>query len=147
LGTIASARLYGRDQMDQAKLRELSDAADPVSRTFAARYVLEGEAASAPLGSTVTIGLLTKQTSGSECVQLPVGAICDRGNGPGVWIVDGKSEVKFRSVTIASIGKEETVVSGGVQAGEKVIALGAHLLHEGQVVNALNGEKSSYAKF
>src|SRR5881296_2022178 len=150
LGAIASARLYGQDQMYQARLRELSDAADPASRTFAARYVLEGEAASAPLGSTVTIGLLTKQTSGSQCVQLPVGAIHDRGNGPGVWIVDDKSEVKFRSVTITSIGKEEVVVSGGVQAGEKVVALGAHLLHEGQVVNVPkeeNKEKASYAKF
>src|SRR5256885_3258069 len=150
LGTMGSARLYGRDQMYQARLRELSDAADPASRTFAARYVLEGEAASAPLGSTVTIGLLTKQTSGSQCVQLPVGAIHDRGSEPGVWIVDDKSEVKFRSVTIASIGKEEVVVSGGMQAGEKVVALGAHLLHEGQVVNVPNEEKkekASYAKF
>ena len=134
--------------MYQAKLRELSNAADPASRTFGARYVLEGEAASAPLGSTVTIGLLTKPTSGSQRVQLPVGAIHDRGNGPGVWIVDDKSEVKFRSVTIASIGKEEVVVSGGVQAGEKVVALGAHLLREGQAVNVPNEEKkTSYAKF
>src|SRR5438034_2700135 len=150
LGAIASARLYGQDQMYQASLRQLSDAADPASRTFAARYVLEGEAASAPLGSTVTIGLLTKQTSGSQCVKLPVGAIHDRGNGPGVWIVDDKSEVKFRSVTIASIGKEEVVMSGGVQAGEKVVTLGAHLLHEGQVINLPNEkkkEKASYAKF
>ena len=41
-------------------------------------------------------------------------------------------------------------MSGGVQAGEKVVALGAHLLHEGQVVNLPNEEKkekSSYAKF
>ena len=147
LGTTASARLYGQEQMYQARLRELSEAADPASRTFEARYVLEGEAAAAPLGSTVTIGLLTKPTSGSQRVQLPVGAIHDRGSGPGVWIVDGKSEVKFRSVTIASIGKEEVVVSGGVQAGEKVVALGAHLLHEGQAVNLPNEEKSSYAKF
>ena len=150
LGTVASARLYGQEQTSQAKLRELSDAADPASRTFAARYVLEGEAASAPLGSTVTIGLLAKQTSGSQSVQLPVGAIHDRGSGPGVWIVDGKSEVKFRSVTIASIGQEQVVLSSGVQAGEKVVALGAHLLHEGQVVNVPNEEKkekASYAKF
>ncbi len=61
--------------------------------------------------------------------------------------MDDKSEVKFRSVIIASIGKEEVVVSGGVQAGEKVVALGAHLLHEGQAVNISNGEKKSYAKF
>jgi RND family efflux transporter MFP subunit len=147
LGTVASARLYGQDQMYPARLRELSDAADPASRTFETRYVLEGEAAAAPLGSTVTIELLTKQSAGDQSVQLPVGAICDRGSGPGVWILDAKSEVKFRSVTIASIGKEQVVVSRGVQVGEKVVALGAHLLHEGQVVNAPYAEKSSYAKF
>ncbi len=150
LGTMASARLYGQDQVYQASLRELSDAADPASRTFAARYVLEGEAASAPLGSTVTIELLTKQSSANSSVRVPVGAVHDRGSGPGVWIVDEKSEVKFRSVTIASIRKEEVVVSGGVQAGEKVVALGAHLLHEGQAVNLPNEEKkekASYAKF
>lgn len=150
LGTTASARLYGRDQIYQARLRELSDAADPASRTFAARYVLEGEAASAPLGSTVTIELLVRQNSGNRAVLVPIGAIHDRGTGPGVWVVDDKSEVKFRSVTIASVGQEQAVLSGGIQAGEKVVALGAHLLHEGQVVNMPNEEKkekASYAKF
>jgi len=151
LGTTASARLYGRDQLYQARLRELSDAADPASRTFGGRYVLEGEAASAPLGSTVTITLVTKQNTGDDFIQVPVGAIHDRGSGPGVWTVDDKSEVKFRSVTIASIGQEQVVLSSGVQAGEKVVALGAHLLHEGQVVNATKeekkDEKTSYAKF
>jgi RND family efflux transporter MFP subunit len=146
LGATASARLYGQDQMYQARLRQLSDAADPASRTFEARYVLESEAASTPLGSTVTITLLTKQTSGNQSVRVPVGAVYDRGSGPGVWIVDDKSEVKFRSVQIASIGQEEVVVSHGVDAGEKVVALGAHLLHEGQVINFANEGKISNAK-
>jgi multidrug efflux pump subunit AcrA (membrane-fusion protein) len=131
--------------MYQARLRQLSDAADPASRTFEARYILEGEAASAPLGSTVTITLVPKQTSGNQSIRVPVGAVYDRGSGPGVWIVDDRSEVKFRLVQIASIGQEEVVVSRGIQAGEKVVALGAHLLHEGQVVNAAKEE--SYAKF
>ena len=38
-----------------AKLRQLSDAANRQTRTFEARYVLEGRLADAPLGSTVTI--------------------------------------------------------------------------------------------
>jgi RND family efflux transporter MFP subunit len=134
LGTTATARLYGRDQNHQARLRELSHAADPSSRTFAARYVLEGEAAAAPLGSTVTITLLTKENLGNGFVRLPVGAVYDRGHGPGVWIVDAKSEVKFRSIQIASMGREEVVVSGGIKTGEKLVVLGAHLLHEEQVV-------------
>jgi RND family efflux transporter MFP subunit len=146
-GTISPARLYGQDQMYQASLRQLSDAADPATRTFEARYVLAGDAASAPLGSTVTVTLLTKQTSANQSVRVPVGAVYDRGRGPGVWIVDDKSEVKFRFVQITSIGQEEVVVSSGVQAGEKLVALGAHLLHEGQIVNQTNGERMSDAKF
>jgi RND family efflux transporter MFP subunit len=147
LGTTASAQLYGQAQKYQATLRQLSDAADPGSRTFEARYVLEGEAASAPLGSTVTVELLTKQDPASQSVLVPVGAIYDRGSGPGVWIVDDKSEVKFRSVQIASIGQEEVVVCRGLDPDEKVVALGAHLLHEGQVVNVPSEEKAPYAKF
>jgi RND family efflux transporter MFP subunit len=147
LGATASARLYGQDQMYQARLRQLSDAADPASRTFEARYVLEGDAASAPLGSTVTVTFGTKNTSGSKSVRVPVGAVYDRGSGPGVWIVNDQSEVKFRRVQIDSIGLEEVVVSHGVDAGEKIVALGAHILHEGQVVNLAKDEKASYAKF
>jgi len=146
LGTTASARLYGQDQMHQARLRQLSNAADPASRTFEARYVLEGDAASAPLGSTVTITLVTQQTSGNQSVLVPIGAIFDRGNGPGVWILDDRSEVKFRFVRVASIGREDVIVSRGLDTGEKVVALGAHLLHEGQVVLA-NEEAVSDAKF
>ena len=146
LGTTASAGLHGQARKYQARLRQLSDAADPASRTFEARYVLEGEAASAPLGSTATIELVAKQDSDTQSVQLPVGAVHDRGGGPGVWIVDDKREVKFRSVSIAAIGQEAVVVSHGVAAGEKVVALGAHLLHEGQVVN-LSNEEASDAKF
>ncbi len=138
LGTTASARLYGRDAVYQARLREHSEAADPLSRTFAARFVLEGEAAAAPLGSTVTMTLLTTNDSQGRFVRLPLGAVHDRGSGPGVWVVDDKSEVKFHSIQIASMGREEVVVSGGIDAGQKVVALGAHLLHEGQVVNFRN---------
>src|SRR5207244_2677708 len=39
LGATASARLYGQAQIYQARLRELSESADPASRTFEARHV------------------------------------------------------------------------------------------------------------
>jgi RND family efflux transporter MFP subunit len=141
LGTTASARLYGQDQVHQARLRQLSDAADPASRTFEARYVLEGEAGSAPLGSTVTIAVLAKHVTDDRPVVVPVGAVHDRGSGPGVWIVNERSEVNFRLVHIASLGKEEIVVSRGIETGEKVVALGAHLLHEGQAVQPADEEE------
>jgi len=57
LGSAAYARLYGSTMRFPARLRELSGAADPQTRTFEARYVLEGAAANAPLGATVTVHL------------------------------------------------------------------------------------------
>ena len=141
LGSVASAGLYGRDQRYPARLRQLSAAADPASRTFEARYVLEGEAASVPLGSTVTITLVANSSSDHQAVRVPVGAVHDRGSGSGLWVVDDKSEVAFRPVKVTSIGKEEAIVSEGIQVGEKVVALGTHLLHEGQAVNPAREEK------
>jgi RND family efflux transporter MFP subunit len=146
LGTSASARLYGKNQIYQAKLRQLSEAADPTSRTFEARFVLEGEAVAAPLGSTVTVTLIPKHTTGDQSVLVPIGAVYDRGNGPGVWIVNDRSVVAFRSVQVASIGKEEIVISRGIEAGERVVALGAHLLHEGYVVTPADEKAVRYAR-
>ncbi|TMF22139.1 MAG: efflux RND transporter periplasmic adaptor subunit, partial [Chloroflexi bacterium] len=53
LGSSAQAALYGRAGVVVAtRLRELSSAADPLTRTFQAKYVLEGPLADAPLGSS-----------------------------------------------------------------------------------------------
>jgi len=147
LETAAMTRLYGQEQTHRAVLRQLSDAADPASRTFEARYVLEGDAASAPLGSTVTVKLADNHHPVSQSVIVPVGAVHDRGKGPGVWVVNGKSEVSFRLVTVASIGREEIVVSRGIDAGESVVALGPHLLHEGQTVRLKNEKNTPDASF
>ncbi|MFS2176937.1 efflux RND transporter periplasmic adaptor subunit [Rhizobium pisi] len=130
-GTEAQASLYGsKGFTGKAKLRQISDSADPQTRTYEARYVLEGDAASAPLGSTVTIKILDadRQTE----VAIPVGAILDDGNRTGVWVVNGTT-VKFTQVTVQQIGEERAFVTG-VGAGEQVVALGAHLLSDGASV-------------
>ena len=49
LGSSAQASLYGKDTTVFAKLRQLSGVADAISRTFEARYVLDGDLADAPL--------------------------------------------------------------------------------------------------
>lgn len=132
-GSEAQARLYGGEGFSgKAKLRQISDSADPQTRTYEARYILEGDVASAPLGSTVTIKILDADRQ-SE-VAVPVGAILDDGNRTGVWIVDGAtSKVKFTPIKVQQIG-EETAFVTGIGTGEQVVALGAHLLDDGATV-------------
>jgi RND family efflux transporter MFP subunit len=133
VGSTAEARVYGSMQpASAARLRLISDAADPQSRTFEARYVLEGEAAGAPLGSTVTVSI--SDTMRHSDVAVPLGAILDDGKRVGVWSVDrATSTVRFVPVEIMEMGAEMATVIG-LSRGEHVVALGAHLLKEGAEV-------------
>ncbi|RUT84876.1 HlyD family efflux transporter periplasmic adaptor subunit, partial [Mesorhizobium sp. USDA-HM6] len=87
IGSAAEASVYGGDEhRHAAHLRQLSNSADTQTRTYEARYVLDGEAAAAPLGATVTIRVAT-QASQPE-VQVPLGAVLDDGRKTGVWVLD-----------------------------------------------------------
>jgi RND family efflux transporter MFP subunit len=133
LGSVARATLFGKNASVPARLRQLSDSADQLTRTFEARYVLGGVGAQAPLGSTVTIEISSPEAA--ESLAVPNAAITDRGAGPGVWILNRNNlTVSFRPVAISRIGEEDTYLNSGLKPGEEVIALGAHLLHDGQHV-------------
>lgn len=66
---------------------------------------------------------------------IPLAAITDRGKGPGVWVVNEKTTtVSFRPVKLLRLGDEDATLSDGIHPGERIVALGAHLLSEGQQV-------------
>ncbi len=140
IASTAKATLYGGSgEVGSARLRQLSDAADTQTRTFDARYVLEGGAASAPLGSTVSIAVPDGSGGGSSASQVPLSAIYDNGHGPGVWsVVSGGDRsslaVHWIPVAISGLGDETATVKRGLSPGQRFVALGAHMLHEGEPV-------------
>ncbi len=139
IGSTGRASLYGSGLTGPAKLRQLSDAANRHTRTFEARYVLEGRLAGAPLGSTISIQISDGRSA--RALQVPIGAIFDPGKGPGVWLVEGETpRVTWRAVQIAGLGSEAASVVGNLEAGDRVVALGAHLLREGQYVRLTQSE-------
>ena len=104
--------------------------------------MLQGRDANAPLGATVTIEL--PLPNASAMVGVPNAAIADRGKGPGVWVIDqNTSTVSFRPVKIGRIDQENSYVEAGVRPGERIVALGAHLLTEGQHVRVADRETAS----
>ena len=142
ISSVAEASVYGSDgRRYAAHLRQLSDSADPQTRTYEARYVLDGEAAAAPLGATVTIWLAS-QANRPE-VQVPLGAVLDDGGKTGVWIFDsGTSTVHFRPVKLVRVTSETAVVSG-LSSGDPVVSLGAHLLQEGARVRTVSESRAN----
>ncbi|PTM39488.1 efflux RND transporter periplasmic adaptor subunit [Bosea sp. 124] len=133
IGSAAQATLYGSSGRSvPARLRQLSDSADPQTRTYEARYVLDGDAAAAPLGGTVTIGIAA--TGPAADMEVPLGAVLDDGSRTGVWRLDETgSLVTFQPVRLVRVTSETAIVSG-LEAGLRIVSLGAHLLREGQPV-------------
>lgn len=132
----ATAQLYG-DQTSSvgATLREVSGMADPITRTYQARYVLAGDPKAFPLGSTVTIQLASAGAGAQSSVEVPLGSLIDRGDGASVWVVDRDTlAIQKRVVSVEKLGQETVRISKGLQAGDIVVSLGAQLLNAGQVV-------------
>lgn len=136
LGSIAQAKLYGKDNLAvPAKLRQLSGAADGVSRTFEARYVLDDGLANAPLGATVTIQIKEGSSPAKTGLEVPIGAIFDSGKGSGVWVLEERpTHVTWRPVKILSLSADTAHVEGNLKVDDRIVTLGAHLLQEGREV-------------
>ncbi len=134
LGSTGQATLFGSPGAGvPATLRQLSQTADRQTRTFEARYVLDAALSNAPLGATVTLRLAGAQAGGAS-VQVPLAALHDAGKGQGVWVISGApAQVSWRPVKVQRLHEDGADVDG-LKAGERIVALGAHLLHQGEHV-------------
>lgn len=146
IGSRAEATLYGGHGGGLARLRQLADAADRLTRTYEAKYVLDGALADAPLGATVSLRLIGAGDGEGEgetkALQVPAAAVLDAGRGSGVWAVAGNpARVTWRRVDVLGIGDDMARVRGGLKPGERVVALGAHLLHEGDQVRVAGAQR------
>ncbi|QWF69529.1 efflux RND transporter periplasmic adaptor subunit [Methylomonas paludis] len=139
IGSEATAQIYSEQSKKyRVHLRELSKAADPASRTFTARYVIPDSPA-IPLGSTVSVEL---NSVGEPLLQIPLSAIYDDGQTVGIWIVNPDNfAVSLRKVSVKQVSAEFVFVTGEVSQAEQIVALGAHLLHEGQRVRVADSSK------
>lgn len=130
--TVTLAGLPGRQW--QARLRELSPAADPASRTYAARLSLAGDTSAIALGMSA---VATAHGATRASIQVPITALHSRDGTAKVWIVDpATATVRSRPVTIGALLDEVAVIEQGLQGGETVVTAGANLLREGQKVRA-----------
>ena len=133
LGSSARATLYGSNLAPvPAHLRQMSQTADPATRTFEARYVLEGAGTAAPLGATVTVALPGPAGPAAGAATVPLGALYDPGPGPGVWLVRD-ARLTFQPVKVTALDVETATVTG-LPPGARIVALGADRLRAGQTI-------------
>jgi RND family efflux transporter MFP subunit len=119
-----------------ARLRELSPSADPVTRTYAARFSVIEPPEFIGLGMTATLGF--ERPDNVPVAEVPLSAIFQRGTQPAVWVVDRDTgTVELRPVTIARWRDDTAAIRSGVKEGELIATAGVHKLETGQKVKPL----------
>lgn len=116
------------------RIREIAAAADPQTRTYAARVAIEGDAAGeVALGQSARVFL---REDAAAAVSVPLSAV-QRGAGgdAAVWVVDPATRA-LRSVPVrlGAFGATRVPVLSGLDPDALVVVAGGHLLREGQTV-------------
>lgn len=133
LPRTALAYPLGSDLPLTVSLREIAGAADPVTRTWRARYRLIDTPADLTLGMTVSLHLEANGAAAQRLLRVPLGAVLERAQGPVVWrVVDG--HVQPEPVTLLRIDGEFAAIQTSLAPGTPVVALGVNRLQPGQAV-------------
>ncbi len=134
---VATVTLWSDpDRKYAASLREIAPNADPATRTYLAKFSLPDADDSVSLGMTATLTLADPATS--RVARLPLSALFNEGNAPSFYVVDDKGEVALKPVTVKSYESNDVVVSGGVEEGAKVVALGVQKIDPSQKVRVVS---------
>ena len=115
----------------EGQIREIAPQADPVTRTRRVRIALSDPPASFRLGATVTARLASDQRS---IIRVPESAVLSKDNESFVWIVDlPASAVSLHKVDLSQDATGMRV-TGGLDAGTRIVTAGIHSLTQGQHV-------------
>ncbi|MEN9868877.1 MAG: hypothetical protein RL748_4467 [Pseudomonadota bacterium] len=119
------------------KIREISPVADPATRTYSARISLPQAGAQVKWGMTAYVSFVGKSQGG--VIKLPLSALFQEKNITSVWVVD-KDVVQLIPVKVAGVSGNDLLIASGLQAGQKVVTAGVHVLKPGQKVKILENE-------
>ena len=120
------------------RLRELSPAADPASRTYAARVLLDGSGTRAELGMTAQVRF--KDRDKRDKLIVPLSAIYQQGDQAAVWVVAADRSVNLRKVEVAAYRDDGAVIESGINPGERIVSAGVHKLSAGEKIRIIEGE-------
>ena len=136
VGQPVSVELWTQpDQRFSGRIRELSPAADPKSRTFAARIAFTAGKVPAELGQSARVFI---QTADVVALSVPLSALTAENGATYVWVLGANNTLKKTPVRVGAFGEKSVPVFEGLSASDWVVAAGVHVLHDGQQVRPVD---------
>src|SRR2546429_6013173 len=134
---VATVTLWSEaDKKYTANLREVAPSADPATRTYLAKFSLPDAGDTVSLGMTATLTLADRATE--RVAKLPLSALYSQGGDPSLYVVDESGDVTLKPVAVKSYESNDVVLSGGVEEGAKIVALGVQKLDPTQKVRIVS---------
>lgn len=143
------------DRRLPARVREISAAADPVTRTYPTRVSVPNPPADLRIGMTAVVTFL--RTAETAAIRIPLTALLQDQGRNLVWIYepakagaqgsdktggkvpeeDGRGTVRPVQVTVGEAIGNEIVIRQGLTPGQTIVTAGVHLLKQDQLVKPM----------
>ncbi len=138
-------RLWGDEAtLLPARIREVSAAADPATRTFQVKVDLGPNSGALRQGQTATV--IMHLPVQAEVTKLPITALKEQQGQTAVWVVQEPAmTLKLQAVTVGGADGNEIIILSGLLPGQRVVTAGVHVLAEGQKVRLYEPPAASAA--
>lgn len=131
-------RLWANPQHSvPGRIREISPAADPATRTYTVKVSVPGSLAEARLGMTAVVEFASKTSQ--PRITVPLTALFYEKSATSVWVVENGT-VRLTPVAPGGIAGNDIVLASGVRAGQTVVTAGVNVLKPGQKVKILGDD-------
>lgn len=124
----------------EARVREISPAADPQSRTYRVKLTLADPGPDVHLGMTGE-AVIARSPSLSDAAatrgvfEIPATAVFHQGENAAVWTIrPNGSTLELRPVNVLGYGERTAYVDRGLHEGDSIVAAGVHTVYAGEHV-------------
>ena len=137
IGQTVEVELWSRpEERFVGTLRELSPAADPQSRTFAARVSFDADEQRVEVGQSARVFI---HQPDQVALAVPLSAVSSEQQQRFVWVIDPQTHSVVRTpVRMGAYGQDQVTILDGLTADDWVVAAGVHMLIEGQTVRPVD---------
>ncbi|RZT42296.1 efflux RND transporter periplasmic adaptor subunit [Cupriavidus agavae] len=127
------------DRVLPGRVREISAAADPVTRTYPTRVTIPNPPADLRIGMTAVVAF--SRTGTAAAIRIPLTALLQQKGSNQVWVYtpgqDGTGTVKPVPVTLGEAQGNLIEIRQGLAPGQAIVTAGVHLLKAGQRVKPM----------